>query len=122
MSGVTTCLRFPGQLNADLRKLAVNMVPFPRLHFFMPGFAPLTSRGSQQYRALSVPELTQQVMFHYYISLYECLFLKHDLVSYLSLSCQKNCKLYSVTKLFYFEIVVLLLQIIIFNGSLIANV
>ncbi|XP_009883551.1 PREDICTED: LOW QUALITY PROTEIN: tubulin beta-2 chain-like [Charadrius vociferus] len=27
MSGVTTCLRFPGQLNADLRKLAVNMVP-----------------------------------------------------------------------------------------------
>ena len=50
MSGVTTCLRFPGQLNADLRKLAVNMVPFPRLHFFMPGFAPLTSRGSQQYR------------------------------------------------------------------------
>ena len=61
MSGVTTCLRFPGQLNADLRKLAVNMVPFPRLHFFMPGFAPLTSRGSQQYRALSVPELTQQM-------------------------------------------------------------
>jgi hypothetical protein len=37
MSGVTTSLRFPGQLNADLRKLAVNMVPFPRLHFFMPG-------------------------------------------------------------------------------------
>ncbi|CAG01113.1 unnamed protein product [Tetraodon nigroviridis] len=61
MSGVTTCLRFPGQLNADLRKLAVNMVPFPRLHFFMPGFAPLTSRGSQQYRSLSVPELTQQM-------------------------------------------------------------
>merc|ERR1712032_1623364 len=61
MSGVTTCLRFPGQLNADLRKLAVNMVPFPRLHFFMPGFAPLTARGSQQYRPLSVPELTQQM-------------------------------------------------------------
>merc|ERR1712158_28651 len=38
MSGVTTCLRF-----------------------FIPGFAPLTARGSQQYRALSVPELTQQM-------------------------------------------------------------
>ncbi|KAG7304553.1 Tubulin beta-4B chain [Plutella xylostella] len=61
MSGVTTCLRFPGQLNADLRKLAVNMVPFPRLHFYVPGFAPLTSRGSQQYRALTVPELTLQM-------------------------------------------------------------
>ncbi len=50
-----------GQLNADLRKLAVNLIPFPRLHFFMVGFTPLTSRGSQQYRALSVPELTQQM-------------------------------------------------------------
>ena len=58
--GTTCSLRFPGQLNCDLRKLAVNMVPFPRLHFFMVGFAPLTSRGSQQYRALTVPELTQQ--------------------------------------------------------------
>ncbi|KAF4023465.1 hypothetical protein G4228_015043 [Cervus hanglu yarkandensis] len=61
MSGITTSLRFPGQLNADLRKLAVNMVPFPRLHFFMPGFAPLTAQGSQQYRALTVAELTQQM-------------------------------------------------------------
>jgi tubulin beta len=61
MSGVTCCLRFPGQLNSDLRKLGVNLIPFPRLHFFMIGFAPLTSRGSQQYRALTVPELTQQM-------------------------------------------------------------
>ena len=61
MSGITTCLRFPGQLNSDLRKLAVNMVPFPRLHFFMTGYAPLTARGSQQYRAVTVPELTQQM-------------------------------------------------------------
>ncbi|KAJ1605469.1 tubulin beta chain [Cryptosporidium canis] len=61
MSGVTCCLRFPGQLNSDLRKMCVNLVPFPRLHFFMIGFAPLTSRGSQQYRSLSVAELTQQM-------------------------------------------------------------
>lgn len=61
MSGVTTCLRFPGQLNSDLRKLAVNMVPFPRLHFFLIGYAPLTSPGSKSFRAVSVPELTQQV-------------------------------------------------------------
>ncbi|TRY70006.1 hypothetical protein TCAL_05284 [Tigriopus californicus] len=61
MSGVTTCLRYPGQLNADMRKLAVNMVPFPRLHFFVPGFAPLTSRGSSQYRSLSVADLKTQM-------------------------------------------------------------
>eukprot|EP01070_Trichotokara_eunicae_P009696 Trichotokara_eunicae@DN6156_c1_g1_i1.p1 len=41
--------------------MCVNLVPFPRLHFFMIGFAPLTSRGSVLYRALSVPELTQQL-------------------------------------------------------------
>ena len=27
----------------------------------MVGFAPLTARGSQQYRALTVPELTKQM-------------------------------------------------------------
>uniref|UniRef100_A0A804QGD3 Uncharacterized protein n=1 Tax=Zea mays TaxID=4577 RepID=A0A804QGD3_MAIZE len=35
MSGVTCCLCFSGQLNSDLRRLAVNLTPFPRLHFFM---------------------------------------------------------------------------------------
>ena len=58
MSGITTCLRFPGQLNADLRKLATNMVPFPRLHFFVPGFVPLVARGTQQYQTQTVKELT----------------------------------------------------------------
>jgi len=61
MSGATCCLRFPGQLNADLRKLAVNLIPFPRLHFFMIGFAPLTSRTAKDFRLLTVPELTQQM-------------------------------------------------------------
>ncbi|KAH3672953.1 hypothetical protein WICPIJ_009962 [Wickerhamomyces pijperi] len=61
MSGVTTSLRYPGQLNSDLRKLAVNLVPFPRLHFFMVGYAPLTSIGSKSFRSLTVPELTQQM-------------------------------------------------------------
>ena len=64
ISGVTTCLRFPGQLNADLRKLAVNMVPFPRLHFFMPGFAPLSSLESSKFAATTVSELTKQVCIH----------------------------------------------------------
>ena len=61
MSGITSSLRFPGQLNADLRKLATNLIPFPRLHFFMVGFAPLTSPGSQAYRSLSVAEISQQM-------------------------------------------------------------
>ncbi len=61
MSGVTTSLRFPGQLNGDLRKMAVNLVPFPRLHFFAVGLAPLVSENSQAFYSLSVPELTAQL-------------------------------------------------------------
>src|SRR6267378_216251 len=61
MSGVTTCLRFPGQLNSDLRKLAVNLIPFPRLHFFLVGFAPLTYKLSAGFNAISVPELVSQM-------------------------------------------------------------
>ncbi|EOB14994.2 Tubulin beta chain [Nosema bombycis CQ1] len=61
MSGVTTCLRFPGQLNADLRKLAVNMIPFPRLHFFVVSFTPLIAQGTQRFKTYSVSELTQQM-------------------------------------------------------------
>eukprot|EP01087_Luapelamoeba_hula_P008510 TRINITY_DN211_c0_g1_i1.p1 TRINITY_DN211_c0_g1~~TRINITY_DN211_c0_g1_i1.p1 ORF type:complete len:463 (-),score=89.88 TRINITY_DN211_c0_g1_i1:170-1558(-) len=61
MSGITCSLRFPGQLNADLRKLAVNLVPFPRLHFFLVGFAPLSSTSEKGYMNLTIPELTQQM-------------------------------------------------------------
>lgn len=61
MSGVTAGLRFPGQLNSDLRKMCVNLVPFPRLHFFMIGFAPLFGQNAAQYRSVTVPELTQQL-------------------------------------------------------------
>jgi tubulin beta len=61
MSDVTCSLRFPGQLNSDLRKLAVNLVPFPRLHFFVVGSAPLTAKSSRDFTALTVPELTTQM-------------------------------------------------------------
>ena len=95
--------QFPGQLNSDLRKLAVNMVPFPRLqcvtsqrtcsrsnsnlarrfaassssdsppsvstvrarcHLLISkadARPPSAARGNQQYRAVTVPELTQQM-------------------------------------------------------------
>ena len=61
MSGVTCSLRFPGQLNADLRKLAVNLIPFTRLKFFLVGCAPLTSRQNSGYTADTVASLTQAV-------------------------------------------------------------
>jgi len=63
MSGITCSLRFPGQLNADLRKLAVNLIPFPRLHFFLVGFAPLFAKNAEHFHNISIHELTQQ-LFH----------------------------------------------------------
>lgn len=61
MSGITCSFRYPGQLNSDLRKLLTNMVPYRKLHFFVPGIAPLTSKESQCYRSLSVSELVYQI-------------------------------------------------------------
>ena len=61
ISGVATYFRFPGQLNGDLRKIAMNLIQFPRLHFFMTGFTPWTSRVSQQCCSFTRPEFTQQM-------------------------------------------------------------
>jgi len=61
MSGVTCGLRFPGQLNSDLRKMAVNLIPFPRLHFFIAGLAPLAAAASQSFNQLTVSQLTTQM-------------------------------------------------------------
>jgi len=59
--GITASLRFPGQLNGDIRKLAVNLVPFPRLHFFLVSQAPLVSQKNKSYVKLSVQELCTQM-------------------------------------------------------------
>lgn len=37
------------------------MVPFPRLHFFIPGYAPLFSSDLQDYRNFRVSELTEKM-------------------------------------------------------------
>jgi tubulin beta len=62
MAGVTSSLRFSGQLNADLRKLAVNLTPFPRLHFFSVGYAPIVEDHADThiYHSMSLAELTAQ--------------------------------------------------------------
>jgi len=59
--GITASLRFPGQLNGDIRKLAVNLVPFPRLHFFLVSQAPLVSKQNTSYVSLTVQELCTQM-------------------------------------------------------------
>lgn len=59
MSGVTASLRFSGQLNSDLRKLAVNLIPFPRLHFLMVGQSPVLS--VDEYTSSDVKHLVKEM-------------------------------------------------------------
>merc|ERR1719230_1290888 len=58
--GITASLRFPGKLNGDLRKLGVNLVPFPRLHFFLVSQAPLLQEKESMKVKIDVRELTTQ--------------------------------------------------------------
>jgi len=61
MSGITASLRFSGKLNGDLRKMGTNLVPFPRLHFFLLAQAPLFAPGQGSKTKLTVQELTDQM-------------------------------------------------------------
>lgn len=36
-------MRFEGTLNVDLNEITMNLVPYPKLHFLVPGLAPLYS-------------------------------------------------------------------------------
>ncbi|THH09311.1 hypothetical protein EW145_g2118 [Phellinidium pouzarii] len=46
---------------ADLRKLAMNLVPFPRLHFLMPSYAPFFDPKTRTFQGGSTSELTQML-------------------------------------------------------------
>jgi len=58
--GITSSLRFPGMLNGDLRKLGVNLVPFPRLHFFLAAFAPLAAEDASANNNVSEKSLAKE--------------------------------------------------------------
>jgi len=60
LCGVTASLRFPGTLNADLRKLGVNLVPFPRIHFYLSSQGPISDRNTSDRTKLNIRELVTQ--------------------------------------------------------------
>lgn len=51
--------------------MAVNLVPFPRLHFFLTGQAPLYSSTVESFRQMNVSQITQQ-MFDPYNMMVAC--------------------------------------------------
>ncbi|XP_040578817.1 tubulin alpha-2 chain [Lepeophtheirus salmonis] len=57
-SSVTASLRFEGSLNMDLNEFQTNLVPFPRLHFPLVSYAPITNSSQFGNEVLNVDELT----------------------------------------------------------------
>ncbi len=59
MSKVTCSLRYPMDINTTMKRMGVNLIAFPRLHFLLLSHAPLFTPGQGQKTRLS--ELTWQV-------------------------------------------------------------
>ena len=59
MSGITASLRFSGKLNGDLRKMGVNLVPFPRLHFMISSMAPISSPQKKETMRADLQTITE---------------------------------------------------------------
>uniref|UniRef100_A0A3P8RZC2 Tubulin epsilon 1 n=1 Tax=Amphiprion percula TaxID=161767 RepID=A0A3P8RZC2_AMPPE len=55
---ITSSARFEGSLNMDLNEIAMNLVPFPRLHYLVPSLTPLYTLAD-----VSVPTRRLDQMF-----------------------------------------------------------
>lgn len=58
ISSLTLSLRFEGSLNIDMNEFPTNLVPYPRIHFLLPSYAPIISSVKSVHEQHSVSELT----------------------------------------------------------------
>lgn len=58
VSSLTTSLRFAGALNVDINEFQTNLVPYPRIHFMLAGYAPLVPLAREAHERSSVAEIT----------------------------------------------------------------
>ncbi|XP_071801049.1 tubulin alpha-2/alpha-4 chain-like [Asterias amurensis] len=57
-SSLTSSLRFDGSLNVDLNEFQTNLIPFPRVHFTVPSFAPILSVEKAHHARITVADIS----------------------------------------------------------------
>ncbi|CAD8194292.1 unnamed protein product [Paramecium pentaurelia] len=72
----TASYRFPGFINGGMKKLALNLIPFPRLHFFQPSYMIINQSGwsitnilNKQYKLCSFQDYLPNEYISYQIQL-----------------------------------------------------
>ncbi|OAD54075.1 Tubulin alpha chain, partial [Eufriesea mexicana] len=58
VSSITASLRFEGAVNLSLEELQTNLVPYPRIHFALPTYAPLISARKAMYSEITTQQIT----------------------------------------------------------------
>lgn len=61
ISSMTSAFRFKGSLNADMKELCTNLVPYPRIHFVRSAYAPMFPEFKRFHSISSVSEITNTV-------------------------------------------------------------
>lgn len=57
-SSVTASLRFEGAVNLSLDEIQTNLVPYPRIHFTLATYAPLTTPRKAMHSEISTQQIT----------------------------------------------------------------
>ncbi|RMZ84444.1 hypothetical protein DV738_g837, partial [Chaetothyriales sp. CBS 135597] len=58
LSSITASIRFQGSLNVDLNEFQTNLVPYPRIHFPLIAYSPLSSHGSAAHESNNTQEIS----------------------------------------------------------------
>ncbi|XP_015513888.2 tubulin alpha-3 chain [Neodiprion pinetum] len=60
VSSITASLRFEGAINVSLEEFQTNLVPYPRIHFPLVTYSPITSCCKAVYEESSVAQITNE--------------------------------------------------------------
>ena len=60
VSSITASLRFDGALNVDLTEFQTNLVPYPRIHYPLVSYSPITSAEKAYHEQLTTTEITNR--------------------------------------------------------------